>query len=129
MESDMADQYRDIKQYSENVMKMQDGLIILMADMVENRDSDTGDHIQKTAAYVRIILKGLKRKGYYPEILTPQYMEYVEKSAPLHDIGKISVSDAILNKAGKLTDEEFAQMKYHTTAGSEIVQRVIETVP
>ena len=47
MESDMADQYRDIRQFSENVMKMQDGLIILMADMVENRDSDTGDHIQK----------------------------------------------------------------------------------
>ncbi len=62
-ESDMAEQNRDIRQFSENVMKMQDGIIIIMADMVENRDSDTGDHIQKTAGYVRVILRGLKRKG------------------------------------------------------------------
>ena len=128
MESDMADQYRDIRQYSENVMKMQDGLIILMADMVENRDSDTGDHIQKTAAYVRIILKGLKRKGYYPEILTPQYMEYVEKSAPLHDVGKIRIPDAVLNKPGKLTPEEFEIMKTHASAGKEIITKAIKTV-
>ncbi|WP_051688924.1 HD-GYP domain-containing protein [Butyrivibrio sp. AE2032] len=128
MESDMADQYRDIRQYSENVMKMQDGLIILMADMVEKRDSDTGDHIQKTAAYVRIILRGLKRKGYYLEKLTPQYMEYVEKSAPLHDVGKIRIPDAVLNKPGKLTPEEYEIMKTHASAGKEIINKAITTV-
>lgn len=128
MEEDMADQYRDIRQFSENVMKMQDGLIILMADMVENRDSDTGDHIQKTAAYVRIILNGLKRKGYYPELLTTQYMEYVEKSAPLHDVGKIRIPDAVLNKPGKLTPEEFEIMKTHASAGKEIINKAIKTV-
>lgn len=128
MESDMAEQYRDIRQYSENVMKMQDGLIILMADMVENRDSDTGDHIQKTAAYVRIILRGLKRKGYYIDLLTPQFMEYVEKSAPLHDVGKIRIPDAVLNKPGKLTPEEFEIMKTHTTIGKEIINKAISTV-
>ena len=128
MEADMAEQYRDIRQFSENVMKMQDGLIILMADMVENRDSDTGDHIQKTAAYVRIILRGLKRKGYYLEALTPEYMEYVEKSAPLHDVGKIRIPDAVLNKPGKLTPEEFEIMKTHATAGKDIIDKAIRTV-
>lgn len=128
MESEMADQYRDIRQFSENVMKMQDGLIILMADMVENRDSDTGDHIQKTACYVRIILRGLKRNGYYIDELTPQYMEYVEKSAPLHDVGKIRIPDAVLNKPGKLTPEEFEIMKTHTTVGKEIIEKAISTV-
>ncbi len=59
MEADMADQFRDIRRFSNNVMKMQDGLITLIADMVENRDSDTGNHIQKTASYVQIILDGL----------------------------------------------------------------------
>ncbi|MCR4557197.1 MAG: HD domain-containing protein [Saccharofermentans sp.] len=126
MESDMADQYRDIRQYSENVMKMQDGLILLMADMVENRDSDTGDHIQKTAAYVRIILRGLKRKGYYLDKLTPTYMEYVEKSAPLHDVGKIRIPDAVLNKPGKLTPEEYEIMKTHASAGKEIINKAID---
>ena len=128
MESDMAEQYRDIRQYSENVMKMQDGLILLMADMVENRDSDTGDHIQKTAAYVRIILRGLKRKGYYVDQLTPQYMEYVEKSAPLHDVGKIRIADAVLNKPGKLTPEEYEIMKTHASIGKEIIDKAITTV-
>lgn len=128
MESEMADQYRDIRQFSENVMKMQDGLIILMADMVENRDSDTGDHIQKTVCYVRIILRGLKRNGYYINELTPQYMEYVEKSAPLHDVGKIRIPDAVLNKPGRLTPEEFEIMKTHTTVGKEIIEKAISTV-
>ena len=107
---------------------MQDGLIITMADMVENRDSDTGDHIQKTALYVRTILRGLKRKGYYQDELTPQYMEYVEKSAPLHDVGKIRIPDAVLNKPGRLTPEEFEIMKTHTTIGKEIIEKAISTV-
>ena len=128
MQSDMADQYRDIRRYSENVMKMQDGLIILIADMVENRDSDTGDHIQKTASYVNIILEGLKRKGYYTEQLTPQYMEYVVKSAPLHDTGKIMIPDNILNKPGKLTPEEYEIMKTHATLGKKIIEKAINTV-
>lgn len=128
LESEMADQYRDIRQYSENVMRMQDGLIILMADMVENRDSDTGDHIQKTAEYVHIILRGLKRNGYYVDQLSPEYVEYVVKSAPLHDVGKIRISDAVLNKPGKLTPEEYEIMKTHATAGKEIIEKAISTV-
>ena len=121
MESEMTRQLHDI-------LKMQDGLMILMADMVEVRDQDTGAHIQKTASYVKIILKGLKKKGYYEKILTPQYMQDVIKSAPLHDIGKINISDTILNKKGKLTDEEFEIMKTHTTSGKEILDKAISTV-
>ena len=128
LESNMADQYRDIRRYSENMIRMQDGLIVLIADMVESRDSDTGAHIQKTAAYVRIILDGLKRKGYYTELLTPQYMEYVVKSAPLHDTGKIKIPDSILNKPGKLTPEEFEIMKCHAAYGREIIDKAISTV-
>lgn len=128
MESDMADQYRDIRRYSDNVLKMQDGLITLIADMVEDRDTDTGYHIQKTASYVRIILEGLKRKGYYAEQLTPQYVEYVAKSAPLHDTGKIKISDTILNKPGRFTPEEFEIMKKHAAYGKEIIDKAISTV-
>ena len=128
LESDMADQYRDIRRYSENVIKMQDGLILLLADMVETRDADTGFHIQKTASYVRIILEGLKKKGYYSEQLTPQFMEDVIKSAPLHDTGKIKIPDNILNKPGKLTPEEFEIMKTHAALGKEIIEKAINTV-
>ena len=123
-----TEQIRDIRRLSESTMKMQDGLIITMADMVENRDSDTGAHVQKTSAYVKIIVEGLKKKGYYPQKITPKFMSDVVRSAPLHDVGKINISDSVLNKPGKLTDEEFAIMKTHTTAGKEILEKAISTV-
>ena len=123
-----TEQLRDIRRLSESTVTMQDGLIITMADMVENRDSDTGAHVQKTSAYVKIIVEGLKKKGYYPQKITPKFMSDVVRSAPLHDVGKINISDSVLNKPGKLTDEEFAIMKTHTTAGKEILEKAISTV-
>jgi response regulator RpfG family c-di-GMP phosphodiesterase len=123
-----AEQMRRVRHYAQISSEMQNGLIITMADMVENRDSDTGAHVQKTSAYVRIILNGLKRKGYYLNKLTPHYMSDVETSAPLHDVGKISIPDAILNKPGKLNDEEFAIMKTHTTEGMRIIDKTIDRV-
>ncbi|MBR5420922.1 MAG: HD domain-containing protein [Lachnospiraceae bacterium] len=128
MSSNTATQVKDIRHYAEAVAQMQNGLIITMADMVENRDSDTGAHVQKTSAYVRIILEGLKRKGYYADKLTAKYISDVEMSAPLHDVGKVAIPDAILNKPGKLTDEEYEIMKTHATAGRKIMERAIATV-
>jgi HD-GYP domain-containing protein (c-di-GMP phosphodiesterase class II) len=125
MAAGMSEQLREIRHYSEATAQMQSGLIITMADMVESRDSDTGAHVQKTAAYVRIILDGLKKKGYYPEKLTPKYMEAVVMSAPLHDVGKINIPDAVLNKPGKLTEEEFAVMKKHAAYGEEIIRKTM----
>lgn len=119
----------DVKEKSETITKMQSGLILVLADMVESRDKCTGDHVRKTAAYTRIILEQMRRDGVYPQILTDDYLSNVVNSAPLHDIGKIQVPDALLNKQGKLTDEEFAQMKTHTTAGRDIIMHAIELVP
>ena len=128
LESDMTDQYRKIRKYSEDVIKMQDGLIAMMANMVENRDSSTGDHIKRTASYVRIILEGLKKKGYYADLLTPQYIDNVVRSAPLHDTGKIGIPDNILNKPGKLTPDEFEIMKTHAELGREIIEKAMKTI-
>ena len=114
---------------TQTIAKMQNALILVLADIVENRDEDTGDHVRKTAAYTRIIMEKLLEMNCYTDQLTPQFMYDVENSAPLHDIGKIQVSDTILNKPGKLTDEEFEIMKTHTTAGGEILDQVIEKVP
>ena len=128
MASDVTEQMRSIRHYADATAQMQNGLILTMADMVESRDSDTGAHVQKTSAYVRIILEGLKEKGYYLAKLTPKYMNDVEMSAPLHDVGKINIPDAVLNKPGKLDDDEYAIMKTHTTAGKEILEKAINTV-
>ncbi|MBR6382251.1 MAG: HD domain-containing protein [Lachnospiraceae bacterium] len=128
MASGTAEQVRSIRHFAEATARMQNGLIVTMADMVENRDSDTGAHIQKTAAYVKIIAEGLKKHGYYAEKLTPQYIANVVMSAPLHDVGKINIPDAVLNKPGKLTEEEFEIMKTHTTHGKRIMDQAINTV-
>ena len=128
MALNQAEQMRGIRKLYDETEKMQDGLIITMADLVENRDSDTGAHIQKTAAYVKIIVEGLKEKGYYAEKITPKFMSDVVRSAPLHDVGKINIPDSVLNKPGKLTDEEYEIMKTHTTAGKNIMEKAISTV-
>ncbi len=128
MTLNLSEQVRELRHLTDITVKMQDGLIITMADMVENRDSDTGAHIQKTAAYVKIILDGLKKKGYYTEKITPKFESDVVSSAPLHDIGKINISDRILNKPGELTDDEYEIMKTHTTVGKKIMENAISTV-
>lgn len=128
MTLNISEQMRDLRRLSEATAKMQDGLIITMADMVERRDSDTGEHIQKTALYVKIIVEGLQKKGYYAGKITPKFISDVVRSAPLHDIGKINIPDGILNKPGKLTPEEYEIMKTHTTAGKKIMEDAISTV-
>ena len=128
MASGGAEQLRSIRHFADSTARMQNGLIVTMADLVENRDSDTGAHIQKTAAYVKIIAEGLRRKGYYVEKLTPKFISDVVMSAPLHDVGKINISDTVLNKPGKLTDEEYEIMKTHTVHGREIMEKAISTV-
>lgn len=119
--------YLQIK--SEQMNRLQMGLIYVLADLVENRDSSTGDHIRKTAAYVDIILRKMKELGYYEDQLTEIFIEDCIKSAPLHDIGKIQIPDAILNKPGKLTDDEFEIMMTHAKCGADIIQQVIDTLP
>ena len=128
MTLNLSEQMRDLRRLSEATAKMQDGLIVTMADMVEKRDSDTGEHIQKTALYVKIIVEGLRKKGYYAGKINDKFISDVVRSAPLHDIGKINIPDGILNKPGKLTPEEFEIMKTHASAGKKIMEDAISTV-
>lgn len=107
--------------YHERVSGMQSGMITFMAEVVENRDDNTGGHIRRTAEYVAGIAKELKTQGKYSDILTDRYISDMVIAAPLHDIGKIHIPDAVLNKPGRLTEEEFEVMKTHTTAGEELL--------
>ena len=109
-------------------MKLQKSLITTMADLVENRDENTGGHIQRTAKYVEIIAKRLQSENKFTNILTDKYIENMVVAAPLHDVGKIHIPDAVLNKPGKLDDNEFTMMKSHAAAGGKIIDRVEESV-
>ena len=116
----------DVKKKGEEIAKMQNGLIYIMADLVESRDKSTGDHIKKTTAYVELLLRKLREKGYFKDILTDEYIYEVANSAPLHDVGKIKVSDLVLNKPGRLDNEEFEKMKMHTKEGGKIIENAMK---
>ena len=118
----------DTQEKAATIERMQDNLIMVMADLVESRDKFTGDHVKNTAAYTRVIMNQMRREGIYPDRMTNEFISNVYKSAPLHDIGKIVVSDTILNKPGRFTDEEFEIMKSHTIAGAEILENAKKAV-
>lgn len=92
-----------------------------MAAVAETRDPETGAHIKRTQYYVRAIAEELHRTGQDPDLLTPEYIQLLFLSAPLHDIGKVGVPDAILLKPGRLTPEEMAVMQKHAEFGRQII--------
>ena len=103
------------------LLRYNEEMISGFATLVENRDDNTGGHIKRTKCYVEIILNAMKQKPEYRKITTKDYLYNVANAAPMHDLGKISTPDYILQKPGKLTDEEFEVMKKHAAKGGEII--------
>lgn len=96
-------------------------MVMGFATLVENRDDSTGGHIKRTTEYVRLLAEELKAKGFYKEELTRDYIDNLVMAAPMHDVGKIAIPDAILQKPGKLTQEEYDIMKTHAERGGKII--------
>ena len=109
----------------ERLIKNQLGTIMMMAELVESRDGNTGGHIRRTAEYVRIITQQLFDEHKFPNIINRGFIRDVTTAAPLHDIGKINVPDTILNKPGRLDDGEFAIMKSHASTGRKILRDAV----
>lgn len=107
------------------IVEMQAKTIKNFADLVESRDTNTGGHIKRTSAYVEAIIQALNESNKYQEILTPEYSKMIVSAAPLHDIGKIAISDSILQKKGKLTDEEYEVMKTHSAIGAKMLRDLL----
>ena len=107
---------------------MQEHMISGLANLIENRDTETGEHITRTKKYVKLLADKCREDGVYRDVLTVHYTELLQTLAPLHDIGKIVVSDSILRKPGKLTDAEFEEMKKHAARGGEVVREVLNGV-
>lgn len=103
-------------------------MVMGFATLVENRDGNTGGHIRRTTTYVEILAKELKNRGLYKNELTEDYIKNLVMAAPMHDVGKIAIPDAILQKPGKLTEEEFAVMKTHAAKGGEIIRETFQSM-
>ena len=126
IENEMLDKSTEIEKNKLKIIRMQDHTIESLSNLVENRDEDTGEHVLRTREYVELVAVQMMKDGYYPEILTPRYIRLLKRAAPMHDIGKIVVPDAILKKPGRLTPEEYEQMKRHASEGGRIVHQILD---
>ncbi len=97
-----------------------------MALVANTHDQETGEHLIRTKKYVKLLAMQLYRKGFYPKLITLHQIELISEAAPLHDIGKVGISDSILKKPGKLTVEEFEIMKKHSQLGADIITQSLE---
>lgn len=104
------------------LQRYNEDMVTGFATLVENRDNNTGGHIRRTRGYVKIIINELKNDPKYLNLLTKDYIHNVINAAPMHDIGKIATPDYILQKPGKLNDEEYAVMKEHSAIGGNIIK-------
>ena len=125
---DTVNYINESQRKNEAISTFQSGMINVMADLVESRDQSTGEHIKNTSAYVEIICDELIKEGKFSDVLDEEFKKNIVSSAPMHDIGKIKVSDVILNKPGRFTDEEYEIMKSHAAEGAKIIASVKKTV-
>ncbi|MCL2209217.1 MAG: response regulator [Treponema sp.] len=105
--------------------RLQNSIVSVLANMVENRDKGTGGHIERTSAYIKILISQMRERGVYTDDIYDWDDEKIISSARMHDLGKISITDVIVNKPGKLTDDEYEVMKTHAQEGERIIDEII----
>lgn len=116
---------REVSEKTAHIVAMHDNLILSMATMVESRDNSTGGHIRRTSEGVRLLTAEIQADGVLP--LSEDFCRNLIKAAPMHDLGKIAVDDAVLRKPGRFTPEEFEKMKAHAAEGARIVHEILKS--
>lgn len=116
----------EVAEKTAHIVEMHDKLILGMATMVESRDNSTGGHIRRTSEGVRLLTAQIRKDDIYN--LTEDFCRNLIKAAPMHDLGKIAVDDAVLRKPGRFTPEEFDKMKTHAAEGARIVHQILTGV-
>ncbi|MBR3160423.1 MAG: HD domain-containing protein [Atopobiaceae bacterium] len=114
----------EVSKKTAHIVEMHDNLVMGMAMMVESRDNSTGGHIKRTSEGVRLLIAQMRASGAYE--LSDDFCRDVIKAAPMHDLGKIAVDDAVLRKPGRFTAEEFQKMKAHAAEGARIVHEILK---
>ncbi|MFP3155169.1 response regulator [Lachnospiraceae bacterium ZAX-1] len=115
---------RLVEEKTGKVFELQKTILKTVADLVESRDDITGGHVERTQCGLKLLVETLQEVGLYRDEMQNWDIELLTQSSQLHDVGKIAISDQILNKPGKLTPEEFEEMKKHTTIGVKIIERI-----
>lgn len=118
----------EVDEKTQVLQRMQEEIILGFANIIESRDHVTGGHVKRTSGYVNILVNNLKKRNLFPQLQDPSYARHVCLAAPLHDIGKISIPDALLSKTGKFTPEEYDLMKQHSKMGSAILDSTLSAL-
>ena len=117
----------EVSEKTKHIVEMHDNLIIGMATMVESRDNSTGGHIKRTSEVVKILIDEIQNSSNKNNLhLSEKFCSNLIKAAPMHDLGKIAVDDAVLRKPGRFTAEEFEKMKIHAAEGARIVHEILK---
>lgn len=114
---------QEVEDKTKHILEMHDNLIMSLAMMVESRDNSTGGHIKRTSEGVRILVDEINKEGKLQ--LSPAFCQAIVKAAPMHDLGKIAVDDAVLRKPGRFTDAEYAEMKKHAAEGAHVIHEIL----
>ena len=122
------DIHADLVSNQEKITEMQKHTISGLANLIESRDTETGEHVSRTGAYVRAIAENAANEKLYPNELDERFITLLYTLAPMHDVGKIVVPDSILRKPGRLTDEEYEIMKTHASKGGEVVRQMLKGI-
>ena len=110
------------------ITSIQEHIISELANLIERRDIETGEHVARTRSYVKILSEAARAEGVYADVIDDAYIRKMRELAPMHDIGKIVVSDSILRKPGPLTKDEYEEMKKHAAAGAAIVREILDGI-
>jgi len=114
-----------VRDKTREVINLQNAVLTTVADLVEFRDKLTGGHVSRTQLYLKALIDRLIMEGIYVDAIKKWDMDFFLPSAQLHDVGKIAISDLILNKPSKLTQEEFEIMKSHVNVGVDAIEKIM----
>lgn len=117
-----------IMQKTEQVARVETALVASLNDLLEIRDGMTGSHVRRTAKYFEILLNALDKAHTFPDAITPDYKVRLLRGAPLHDLGKVGISDNTLLKPSRLSPEEMEFMRQHSTFGGQALTHAVEIV-
>ena len=129
LEHKVVERTAQLQRKTEEVSQIRDVTIMAMASLAETRDNETGNHLKRTQKYIRALAIKLRDHPRFMDFLTEDNIDSLYKLAPLHDIGKVGIPDAILLKQGKLTPEEFEIMKTHPHLGGNAIAMAESGLP
>ena len=122
------DTYSDFLENQHKVTQLQSQISSRLANLIESRDTETGGHVARTSAYCKKLAEDCFKEGMFIKQINRDYIQRLYTLAPLHDVGKILISDTILRKPGKLTPEEFEEIKKHAELGGKVVKEILSGI-